>query len=460
MPRTLIYRQDPSVTTTLPDGRVTPSVSIVNFPKPVPKGLSGEQIKVNNAENIGGNAQGDFFYTSGTDAFSKVHAYSVVLMVKQLTESVLKKIGALPQNNTLGWQWGSQPLSITVDAGQQANAFYTRVGRRLEFWHTPKTSTSSVLGSATNITTEQAERAKAIFLADSLDVVAHEAGHAELDAIKPGLLESRHPQSAAFHEAFGDIMALSLILSRAEMVQQLFLVSGGNLHKSTFLTNLAEQFGNQVLGLPGLRNADNDLTVANLTDIHGRIATEPHDLSQLFTGAYYDVLVDVYQAYRAENPVKPREQCLMETSHWMMCVLFKGILNAPVREVAFEDIIELMKKSVDTLGAASLLKDKSLFNLRMDDAFYTRRGIKGTREKQANQQLTGMELSMCLRAENVGTSATPVALNYESIKDMLSIKPAAPVLLSAYKRRREEVVMSPEQAERPLAKATRSGKPY
>ena len=42
----------------------------------------------------------------------------------------------------------------------------------------------------------------------STDVVAHESGHALLDQSRPDLWDSSYPETNAFHEAFGDCMAL------------------------------------------------------------------------------------------------------------------------------------------------------------------------------------------------------------------------------------------------------------
>lgn len=67
------------------------------------------------------------------------------------------------------------------------NAFYDRVS--LSFFHFTNGGTTFLSGAST-------------------DVVAHEAGHGILDAIRPELITSAVFEVNAFHEAFGDCVAI------------------------------------------------------------------------------------------------------------------------------------------------------------------------------------------------------------------------------------------------------------
>jgi hypothetical protein len=57
--------------------------------------------------------------------------------------------------------------------------------------------------------------AKTTWSGESTDVVAHEAGHGVLDAIRPELWDSPYLEAAAFHEAFGDCTAIFAALADA-----------------------------------------------------------------------------------------------------------------------------------------------------------------------------------------------------------------------------------------------------
>ncbi len=125
-----------------------------------------------------------------------------------------------------------------------------------------------------------------VYTCRSLDIVSHETGHAVLDGLKPNWLASSNPpQTGGLHESFGDLSAIFLTLSQLDLVEAIIAQTRADLHDKTFLADMAEQFG-LALGRPnGLRNADNDLKLSEA-------GTEVHAISQVFTGAIYDILAD------------------------------------------------------------------------------------------------------------------------------------------------------------------------
>jgi hypothetical protein len=127
-----------------------------------------------------------------------------------------------------------------------------------------------------------------VFTCRSFDIVAHEAGHAILDGLKPSwIFSSSTPQTGAMHEAFGDLTAIFLALSQFDQVEAVIAQTRSDLHDKTFLSDVAEEFG-LALGRPnGLRNADNDLRLS-------QTGTQVHALSQVFTGGIFDVMADVF----------------------------------------------------------------------------------------------------------------------------------------------------------------------
>jgi hypothetical protein len=78
-------------------------------------------------------------------------------------------------------------LDLLQDEGDDLNAFYD--GQSLCFFH-------------------HRSGKNRIFSGASTDVVAHEAGHAFLDTLRPDLWDSPFTEHGAFHEAFGDCIAL------------------------------------------------------------------------------------------------------------------------------------------------------------------------------------------------------------------------------------------------------------
>src|SRR5204862_4318185 len=117
----------------------------------------------------------------------------------------------------------------------------------------------------------------------------------------------------ALHESFGDLTAIFLALSQFDQVEAVIAQTRANLHDKTFLSDLAEEFG-LALGRPnGLRNADNDLKLS-------QVGNEVHDLSQVFTGAIYDILADIF-AFERKPAVRDDAVTLYLTAQYLLSLL-------------------------------------------------------------------------------------------------------------------------------------------
>src|SRR6185503_384361 len=94
------------------------------------------------------------------------------------------------------WARSADPrfLDLIPNAGVDLNAYYD--GQSLSFFEYPTVGVITYSGAST-------------------DVVAHEAGHALLDTIRPDLWDTTFPETNAFHEAFGDCMAILTALADA-----------------------------------------------------------------------------------------------------------------------------------------------------------------------------------------------------------------------------------------------------
>lgn len=183
------------------------------------------------------------------------------------------------------WQSGS-PLRVRLRAGRDLNAFYDR--RSLQFFY----DTDRVTG-------------RAVYAAESLDVVAHEAGHAVLDVYQPGYWSLPDPETAAFHESFADCSSLLVTLGEPA-VRQAFLEGAGRaLRSSNLVSKLAEALGRAIYDNYGpgpvadptrLRDANNRFRYEDPAKLPARggdetLASEPHSFSRVFTGIFYDLLI-------------------------------------------------------------------------------------------------------------------------------------------------------------------------
>jgi len=118
-------------------------------------------------------------------------------------------------------------------------------------------------------------------------VVAHETGHAVLDMLQPGWLEMKSAETLALHESFGDLTAILCLLAQLDVCEIIIAETKTNLKASNFFADLAEEFGVNVGRKRALRSAINDFKL-------GQTSNEPHELSQVFTGAVYDILAEIF----------------------------------------------------------------------------------------------------------------------------------------------------------------------
>jgi hypothetical protein len=307
--RVFVYKQDPSVAEI--------AVRKAFLPKRVFAGPRDARIAIAGMPIVTPNVFGDLLVDPGTsaEAFDAVHTFAIVRMTLTMYE---RGMGGV----TLPWQWNSggntTPLTVFPRAGVTQNAFYSRDQKALKFFFF-------------NAGTPPAQ----VFTCRSLDIVAHETGHAILDALKPGwLLASNPPQTGGLHESFGDLTAIFLALNQLDQCDALIAQTKADLHAKNFLSDLAEQFG-LALGRPnGLRNADNNLKLSEA-------GTEVHAISQVFTGGMFDVLADLFALER--NPdIKDDAAVLHDVAGYLASVLIRGLRAAPNTAATYAHVVNKM----------------------------------------------------------------------------------------------------------------------
>jgi hypothetical protein len=180
-----------------------------------------------------------------------------------------------------------------------------------------------------------------VFTCRSFDIVAHETAHAVLDGLKPQWLQADSPpQTGGLHEAFGDLTAIFLALSQLDQCEAVIAQTKARLHDKTFLADIAEQFG-LALGTPnGLRNADNDLTLSEA-------GNQVHAISQVFTGAIYDILADLF-AYERNPALEDDAAVLHRVATYLSGLVLRALMAAPDHAAAFADVVnEMLRLAAD-----------------------------------------------------------------------------------------------------------------
>ena len=178
------------------------------------------------------------------------------------------------------WFTGTS-LPVSLDGGVDLNAYYDR--SELAFFH-------ETVGGIT------------VYSGESPDIVAHELGHAVLDAIRPQLWDAAAAEPAAFHEAFGDISAIFTALQLESLRKAVLLETEGKLYRNSRLSRVAEQLGWAIrqrhpdaVDGDSLRNAVNSFFYRDPQTLPPRapatlLSSEPHSFARVFVGAFFEAL--------------------------------------------------------------------------------------------------------------------------------------------------------------------------
>jgi hypothetical protein len=207
--------------------------------------------------------------------------------------AVLKTMRFFADESALGreirWAFDHPRLRVLPRAGEAANAFYDRESGTLQFFYFKNPH----------------DRDQTIFTSLSRDIVAHETGHALVDAIAPALYDAMTPQSLAVHEALADLTALMTAFQSNSLRLRVLELTRGSIRDPNAFSSLAPEFGRALdeSGRAGaLRSLWNDKTLDpedRSIDERGKPnsvdRTDPHALSEVLSGALYRVMVRMYE---------------------------------------------------------------------------------------------------------------------------------------------------------------------
>lgn len=193
--------------------------------------------------------------------------------------------------NLTAWQGNRKRLLLLQDAGIDINAFYDRSS--FSFFH-------RAIGETT------------FFSGASTDVVAHEVGHGLLDAIRPDLWDAAFLEAGAFHEAFGDCIAVLTALHDRDTRKKLLDVTA-TLKKKNFLESTAENLSEGIRRLVPTHNAAEPRHAFNTFQFQipetlpidggpGELINEVHSFGMLFSGCFYDLIAAIFadQTHKTE----------------------------------------------------------------------------------------------------------------------------------------------------------------
>ena len=193
-------------------------------------------------------------------------------------------------------------LRVFPHAMQEANAYYSRELRAVVFGYFPASETEA----GANLP------GQTVFTCLSHDIIAHEMTHALIDGQRRYFMEPTGMDTPAFHEGFGDIIALFQHFSYKEALYSMIQRTGGliyrlevapevepangepvlqdELKRTNPLVELATQFGEAMGMRSALRQALG--TPPNSKDLETLF--ECHDRGAILVAAVFDAFFSVY----------------------------------------------------------------------------------------------------------------------------------------------------------------------
>jgi hypothetical protein len=231
------------------------------------------------------NEDGNYVFPQGHPSFTGANAFGAIDATIQKYNQVLGEL----TGKSIEWSFGDKQIKVSPETGEWPNAFYARQLKGLHFFDYKTTST-----------------------ADSGEVASHETGHALLDAQRPGYMEGSGTETGAFHEAFGDVLAMLMTLGNEKAVEAIVAQTDGDLStRRNMLSDMGEAFGNAAGKPGGIRTAFNSFVYADPANLpesgdEDHLGREIHDFSRLWTGAFYDVIDGIADANRAAG-MSPKE---------------------------------------------------------------------------------------------------------------------------------------------------------
>lgn len=263
--------------------------------------------------------------------------YSHEFIRTSVLGAVMKTMRLFSQESALGreikWACPGGQLRVLPRAGEGTNAFYERESGTLQFFYFKNPHDPS----------------QTVYTSLSRDIVAHETGHALIDAIAPGLYDALTPQALAVHEALADITALLTAFQSNSLRLRVLERTRGSIRNPTEFTSLAPEFARALdkSGHAGaLRSLWNKKTLDpsdKSKDKNGRPnfvdSTDPHALSEVLSGALYRVMVQMqercWENYGGDFSSSGR--ALAEAVTFFQRAIFRAIDNLPPGEASFAD---------------------------------------------------------------------------------------------------------------------------
>lgn len=295
--------------------------------------------------------------------FHQVNVWAAITSALNLLESP-KFFG-----RRIPWAFPGGRLLVLPHAGYMENAFYDRDTGALHFFYFRGPDDTPV------------------YTCLSHDIVTHELGHAVLDGLKPLYNEITSADVSAFHEYFGDALAMTTALALRPVLGAVVGRGSRTLQGRNIVSDIAREFG-AALGDAdsSLRTAANDVTMRDVR----RVFFE-HKRSQVLSGVFYDVLqafyADEHDRQKAkQDRRKPGQRAvaaLVNAAGYASRIMLRGLDYCPPAGLSFAEYA----RSVLRADEAAYPIDARKYRATVREAF-RRRGVASRAELAQRHELT------------------------------------------------------------------------
>ena len=257
----------------------------------------------------------------------------------QAREAALRSLNAFEALSGRTWAgWGGSKkrlLALLPNAGEDLNAYYDRAS--VSFFEYPVDG-------------------RPVFSGASTDVVAHEVGHAILDALRPDLWDAKFFEVPAFHEGFGDCIALMTALSDSAERTRL-LAASPTLGTANFVEATAEQLATAIgivagpthnAALPRRALNTHQWALPQSLPSDGPpdlLINEIHSFGQLTSGCYYELIREIFLANQGGG------KGLLAATRTATSLLAEAVVAAPIQP-----------RFLEAIGRTMILVDRKQFN--------------------------------------------------------------------------------------------------